>query len=378
MDSWILTLARRHLAAKQARAALRWMNVFAALALCLGVFAWIAVTSVMGGLQADTRGRILDEKPHLLWEGTPRAGLREKGAELESLLEGRLKRVRSLLQTEGLLEAPRSDGGVKASGVVIQGVDEIEHEGFVLGGQLASQLTVFTGDELRLRSAWALDKEPLEGAVVDLFNSGIYDVDRGTLRVARHRLASWLGMSDDVVSRIEIQLHDPTEAEAWAERVSSVLGVPVSSWEVNEASLWYSLKVEKWLMSLVVFFTIILASFAVYMALAVRVTEKLREIGLLRALGAPEHKIVFLYLLEGGLLGLFSSMLGLFLAWIFCMVLTNWMRLPDFYYSLSIPVEWNPWRAWGLVGVVTLLSLLASWLPARKGVEQPIADSLRS
>jgi lipoprotein-releasing system permease protein len=377
MDSWLLTLASRHLAARQARAALRWMNIFAGLALGLGVFAWIALTSVMGGLQSDTRMRILSEKPHLLWEGTPKAGLREKAAELDELLGPRLKRVRSLLQTEGLLEAPRGDGGVKASGVVIQGVDEIEHDGFVLGSELASHLSVFTGDGLRLRSAWALDKDPLEGQVSGLFSSGVYDVDRGTVRVSRARLASWLGLGD-TVSRIEIQLQDPLEAEAWVKRVSDSLGVPVTSWETNEASLWYSLKVEKWLMSVVVFFAIVLASFAVYMALAVRVTEKLREIGVLRALGAPDAKIVRLYLLEGGLLGLVSSLAGLGLAWVFCKAVSDWGRLPDFYYATSIPVEWNSARAWGLVGVVTLLSLFASWIPARKGVEVPISEALRS
>jgi lipoprotein-releasing system permease protein len=378
LPGWARLLLSRHLLSRSARPAVRWMNRFAFLGVIVSVFAWIAVVSVMDGLQGEIRTRILREKPHLLWDGPPTAGIEAKRAELESRLHGDLASVRFLLQTEGLLEMPSSHqtGRIRGAGVVIQGVPNLGH-GLQAGAELASLLMLGVGDEIRLRSAWKLEGIPLTESVTGVFETGVPDIDRSTVRLDREALENWLGMPASV-SKIEIQLQDPERADAVRAAASDALGVPLKTWHETHASLWYSLRLEKLFMTIVVFFVVILAGLAVHLSLAVRVTEKTREIGLLRALGADRRSVVRLFVAEGLVIGAVGALLGLAGAWIFCHWLAGNVRLPEFYYSTAIPVSWQWGRNLAMASLAALTAGVASLGPALRAGRCSAAESLRS
>ena len=171
---WAWTIVRRHIFARHARPAIRWMNRFAFLGLMVGVFAWISVVSIMNGLQGDIRDRSLKEKAHLIWEGSPREGLESKNAEVRELLNDEFKSLRFVLQSEGLIEVPSSQRGrVTGSGVVIQGIEGLG-ENTQAGVELASVLKIIEGDEFKLRSVWKLDQPPMNLELGETFETGVY------------------------------------------------------------------------------------------------------------------------------------------------------------------------------------------------------------
>lgn len=377
---WMWLFITRHLRGRYARPAVKWMNRLALISLVIGVFAWTSVVSIMNGLQRDIRERVLSEKPHLIWEGSPREDLAPLEAKLRALAPQEIKKTEFILQSEGLLEVAHSQqrGRVSGSGVLIQGRDLGKGtDDNQMGIELASLLRLAPGDELRLRSAWRLEAPPLLLQAGPTFETGVYDVDRSTLRIDRKKMESWLGLRG-AVSRVEIQLHDPLKAAEFRESFSKVLGLELKTWEESESALWYSLKLEKYVMFLAIFFIVLLAALAVHLALAVRVAEKTREIALLRALGAPEGALLRIYLFEGLFLGVVGSLTGLLLSFIFCRVVSGYFKLPEFYYSTSIPVDWSWSTNLSLISITLLLCGVASYFPARRVRELEICEALRS
>jgi lipoprotein-releasing system permease protein len=354
------------------------MNRFAFLGLVVGVFAWTAVVSIMNGLQGDMKTRILREKPHLLWEGTPRSDLESKEGALKKALGTELSNVKFILQTEGLIEVPnqQQQGRISGSGVVIQGIEGLGNDAEA-GSELASLLRVTVGDEIRLHSVWRLDLPPLELRLMSLFQTGVYEIDRSGVHVDRRLLENWLGLKD-AVSRVEIQIKDPARVSEYRAAAEKALGVPLKTWQETEASLWYSLKLEKIVMGIAVFFIVLIASMAVHLALSVRVADKTREIGLLRGLGADDKILARLYLSEGLVLGVAGSFVGLFVSWAFCKIVSGYYQFPDIYYFTTVPVDWNWGTCIGLSIIAVILALFASWLPANRVKNVEVHEALRS
>ncbi len=383
--SWIWLLAKRHLSGKASRPAVRWMNLFAFLGLSLSVFAWVSILSIMSGMQNQIREKILLEKPHLLWEGRPRSGAESLLASIRLEAGSDLKRVETYLRSEALVERLGPEDGTDAEpvaigrqrGAVLEGRDEVLGDRADVGVELASQLEAGPGDRLRVRSAWALEQFPLRFQVTSLFESGLYEMDKTLIRVSRRTLGEWLGL-EDAFSFVSIQLHDPEQSEVLRARLSQKLGLQLKSWQEADAALWYSLKMEKTVMSLAVFFVVLLSSFALYMAMSVRLAEKSREMALLRGLGATREQLQRLFLIEGALLGLVAVLVGALGSFVFCKLVSGWVELPSFYYSTSIPVSWS-WARTGILGAtVLLLALVSTWLPVRRGFSFSVAETLRS
>jgi lipoprotein-releasing system permease protein len=383
--SWIWLLAKRHLSGKASRPAVRWMNLFAFLGLSLSVFAWVSILSIMSGMQNQIRDKILLEKPHLLWEGRPRSGAESMLETIRLEAGSELKRVETYLRSEALVERLSVDAGVDAEpvaigrqrGAVLEGRDEVLGDRADVGVELASQLEAGPGDRLRVRSAWALEQFPLRFQVASVFESGLYEMDKTLIRVSRRTLGEWLGL-EDAYSFVSIQLQDPDQSEVLRSRLSQKLGLELKTWQEADAALWYSLKMEKTVMSLAVFFVVLLSSFALYMAMSVRLAEKSREMALLRGLGATREQLQRLFLIEGALLGFVAVVAGALSSYVFCMLVSGWVELPSFYYSTSIPVSWSWARTAVLGATVLLLALVSTWLPVRRGFSFSVAETLRS
>lgn len=381
--SWIWILARRHLSGRASRPAVKWMNVFAFLGLSLSVFAWVSLLAIMNGMQSQIRDKILLEKPHLLWEGRPRSGAEGLLEEVRNELGADLKQVETYLRSEALVErlgpgeTEEAERAGRPRGAILEGRDEITGSRADVGVELASQLNISEGDVLRVRSAWALEQMPLRFTVERSFESGLYEMDKTLVRVSRQSLGEWLGLKD-AYSYLSIQLRDPESSERLRGKLSTSLGLDLKTWQEADSALWYSLKLEKTVMSLAVFFVVLLSSFALYMAMSVRLAEKSREMALLRGLGATREALQKLFLIEGAILALVAVVVGAFASYVFCFAVSDWVRLPAFYYSTSIPVSWSWARTGTLGGIVFVLALISTWLPVRRGFAFSVAETLRS
>lgn len=366
------------------------MNAFSIVGIFLSVFAWITVMSIMDGLQGEKQNQILNEEPHLMWEGAPTESLEQRWSEAPEDLRRSVRRYDEILRTEGLIEVVGA--GRRGRGVVIQGRPRWEKEKPSLGVELGELLGLqdvqetsseslsdsFSGSEVvQLRSAWNLEGRPLLFRPAGFVRTGYYEVDKATVFMNREELGRWLGIGNRI-SRVEIQLHDPYAVDRWSKIASDSLGLPLKTWKEMNAALWYSLRLERWVLFFSIFFVVVLASMAIFFSLTMRVSEKVREIALLGALGARRSSISYLYLAEGTLLGVVGSILGLAGAYVFCHFAVKHVQLPSVYYNTDLPVDWSWARAVSLTAMAVFFALLASWQPARKILTFQPSEALRA
>jgi len=120
---------------------------------------------------------------------------------------------------------------------------------------------------------------------------------------------------------------------------------------------------------------LIVAITGVYLSVITLVTEREREIGMLRAIGASRTQIHGLLMVESGAVGLVSSLLGLASGGILAVILTDVVNPAFFHWTIDLTI---PWRALLATPIwMALAAALAAWHPASKATRRNIAGAVR-
>jgi lipoprotein-releasing system permease protein len=186
-----------------------------------------------------------------------------------------------------------------------------------------------------------------------------------------------IGLAPDQYTGAELSLDDPSAALVVGGRLSRVLGkgyLVQTRYEQNQ-SLYNTMGTEKWFTYVVLTLILIVAAFNMVGALTMLVWEKQKDIHVLKALGAGNRLIRRIFLSEGILLALIGGAGGILLAVIICTLQLKYKLIPleggsfliDYY-----PVKMVASDFLLVLGTITVVAVLASWIPARKAAATPI------
>src|SRR5919106_312215 len=119
----------------------------------------------------------------------------------------------------------------------------------------------------------------------------------------------------DAVSGIAVRVNDPEKAPEIGAALEQRLGYPYRAldWQTQNSSLFSALQLEKLAMGLIIFFIMVVAAFNIVGTLTMVVTDKTREIGILRAMGMTSPAVARVFLVQGAVIGVVGTMLGLIL-----------------------------------------------------------------
>ena len=294
--------------------------------------------------------------------------------------------IRAML---GNAKTPRS--------AVIVGSDIIKH--FKLYPQPKTPLdtppilTLFTASaEEILEEEVEPRKEEFE--VVGAFRTGNYEIDKTFLYCLLADAQDFLGVERDQISGIAVSVDDYTAVD----RIKAALAhipemfpeeaLEIRSWKDKNRSLLQAVRLEKWLITVIILFVLTLVSALIVAILTMSVVEKTRDIGILRALGGTGRGIMTIFLSQGLLIGGIGGSVGLGVG-LFLVTYRNWIAdwvekitgyhpFPkDIYYLESIPARVNPAELLSLVSVVLLISFILSIVPAGKAVRVNPIRALR-
>jgi lipoprotein-releasing system permease protein len=127
--------------------------------------------------------------------------------------------------------------------------------------------------------------------------------------------------------------------------------------------------------TMIQFFVVVTVALGIASVLIVSVVQKSREIGILRAVGTPPRRILAIFLIQGGVLGLAGSLvgsaLGAFFAKAFETMTSNADGLPRF------PVQVDLSLLAGASLLATGVGLLAAVIPARRAARLDPATAIR-
>jgi putative ABC transport system permease protein len=188
----------------------------------------------------------------------------------------------------------------------------------------------------------------------------------------------------DKAEKIVVLLDDWQKTEAIRDLLASKLSqaglaVEIKTW--RELSGYY-LKVRGMFDMIFLFLfsiVLIIVVMSTVNTMGMAVLERTREIGTLRALGLKRRGVSLLFALEGGLLGLLGSMLGMLMhiaVWALIQVLGPTYTPPGISTPVPLVVNLVPQSLLVLTVCLILLSLIAAILPARRAARQNVVDAL--
>ena len=407
-------IARRYLSSRRGPRFLSLITLIAVGGVFVGVMALIVVTAVMSGLQRDLRDKILGTNPHI-WVTTFGDNLRlEASEELTQQVRGidGVVAAAPFINTQvGLL----NQAGY-AEGAVLRGVDtsvpgepiteivnqirsrelslgptESGHPPLLLGEALADRFGLFPGDIVTVMSIQDVTINQLTGLpnptyrrfeVAGRFRTGMWEYDNSfvytTLAAAQD--VSGLG---EAVSGLEVRVEDPMRSDEMGERIRTELGgfpYRTEDWKTMNSSLFDALKLEKMAMGVILLLIVVVAAFNIISTLVMVVTDKTREIGILKSMGLKSRQVQRIFMLQGVVIGTMGSLLGagmgLLLTWLLDRY--EFIKIPgEVYFIDRLPVAFE----WMDIGVILILSMFISFIatiyPARQAARLYPLDAIR-
>lgn len=407
-----LTIARRYLLARRKQAIVFVISAVSVTGVIVGVAALVVVLALMTGFQDQIQAKILGVNAHL----TILSGL--SGRPIDGVGEA-LARVAALPQVQAaapvVFEKGMASSALNAAGtaVLVKGIDP-EAEGRVtewpalvrgdarillrtdargrepafLGRDLAASLGVGPGDTVRVIIARP-EVSPLltvprsrEFLVAGTFESGFYEYDTTRVYVGIGALRRFVGLPEDGATAIEARLRDPRRIPERAEEVQRALG---DAFYVNDLvrmnrTFFSALRLEKLAMSVAIGLIIVVAALNIVSVLVLLVMEKVRDIGVLAALGATSGALRRIFALQGLIIAGCGTFGGALLGVALAVVLdrTRLVRLPpDVYFIPYVPFHVRPLDVLAVVAVTFGVSFLATLYPAWRAAQLDPSEALR-
>ena len=415
-----LLLALRYLRPK--RTFVSVITLISVIGVMLGVAVLIIVISVMSGFDRQLREKLLGFNAHLrvIQPGELLANREEIMARV--MANPRVKGVAPFVQGKVLLETQPPAGGSLVDAPVVRGVDaqreggvsdlpksikegefNLRGNGLVVGRELANNLGLRVGDRVSIYSPANLKKLkdsrrsgkeeaalPDEYTVKGIFDVGYYEFNANVV-VTSLANAQDLYELEDNVHGLQITLHDSAQVDAAQAELQRALGLNylVRSWKDDNSGILNALLVEKNVMFYLLFFIMIVAAFGITSAQITFVVQKTREIGVLKALGATNAQVRWLFLSQSLIVGVFGVVAGYGLGLLLLRYrndfldlmnrLTGFELFPKTIYAFDrLPALIVPGDIAIICGGSLFICLLAGLLPAwNAGRLQPV-EALRN
>jgi lipoprotein-releasing system permease protein len=196
--------------------------------------------------------------------------------------------------------------------------------------------------------------------------------------------------SADVVDGIEVRVEDYYRSQRVGEAIEAALGFPyyTRDWKEFFPSFFQALKTERVMMFVLLTMIMVVAAFAIVVTLVMMIMEKSSDIAILKAMGATDASVERIFAIEGTLIGLLGTVLGVLsgiavttqLTWVQEQIetLTGIDTLPAEIYQLgTLPSNIDALQVCVVVGIAMVLALGATLLPSRHGARLDPAEALR-
>jgi lipoprotein-releasing system permease protein len=252
----------------------------------------------------------------------------------------------------------------------------------ILGKGLTKLLNVSIGDKISLIAprddTEQMFNDSLEFKVTGIYDSGLSHYDNKIGLTDLKAAALLFGMEDNVTG-IELGLKKPENSFETAELLRAKLQFSVKDWQSFNHNIFEAMKSEKAIIGIIVFLVAFVASFNILSTLFVSVSQKQRDISILKALGATHAQIIYIFLKQSLLMGITGTFIGVGLALGLSTFLKEYpiIELPDIYMLKSLPVVFDPFIYMGVAGIGFLIAILAGLYPAFYASRTHPMDGLR-
>jgi lipoprotein-releasing system permease protein len=406
-----LAIALRYLRSRRGSKLLSLISMIAIGGVVIGVSALIVIMGVMTGLQNDLRDKILI--------GSPDVRVLNFGTDME-LKDWRPVLGKAAKHPGVVAAAPfvltqalvgtghKYTTGAYVMGIVPQGegvpVTDIRsfatagdfrfstpgRMGAVLGERLANKLGVFpgvdsitlttVGSEINAVTGTPIPRE-MRFLVTGVFQTGMFEYDNGYVYIPLPIAQKLAGLGESVTG-LELKTKDRWQAREIAEDLATELGYPyrTEDWQAQNNSLFQALKLEKLGMTFILLLIVLVAAFNIVGTLTMVVADKTKEIGILRAMGMPAASIRRIFLLQGTMIGVVGTVVGLLVGLATAVALDKYRLIkldPQVYFINHLPVARTPLDITVTVVASLLVAAIATIYPAVQAAKLYPVEAMR-
>ena len=403
-----LFVAARYLRAKRKQAVISLITGISVLGVAAGVMALVIALAINAGFRNTLQRNLLGATAHVMvLEKAPGEGIKDWRALTAKLA----KRPHVVSATPSLYSQVLIPGSQQPTGAVIKGVlppkdatlpQALHHlkagavgqwenvngmPPIVLGSRLAESAGLQVGDVARLISPQG-ELTPFGPKLVEhnfrvtgIFESGFFDLDSAWAFTSLKAVQGVLAVSD-VVNAIEMNVDELYSANKIAEEISKEVGPTLTAthWMEQNRQLLNALKMERAVTVVTIGLIQLVAALNILISLVMMVMEKHRDIAILMSMGARREQIARIFRLQGALIGLVGTVIGLALGYGISYLADRyrWIQLDESVYSLSyVPFEPRAFDALWIAGAAIGVSLLATLYPARSASRIAPVEALR-
>jgi lipoprotein-releasing system permease protein len=324
----------------------RMQTIFIAIAVAIGVAVIVFMSALLTSLQSNFLQRVLTSQPHIQLVPPQEAARPQRtalpGQVIAATVQPPVQRIRSIdqwqqietllvswpgittvsptvtaaaLATRGSASRSISLTGIEPDtyfsivsvpDYIVRGTSNLLTSDILIGTDLATALGVALGDKIIVSSAFGGSTLLTITGIFDLGNKGANE------RVAYVALRTAQALSGLVggVTSLDVTVADAYAAEDIAQRIQAATGVEADSWIATNAQFFTAVNAQQTSNTMIRVFVGLSVAFGIASVLVVTVIQRSKDIGILRAMGTSQGKILRVFLLQGGLLGFLGSLLG--------------------------------------------------------------------
>ena len=377
-------IASRYLAANRAQ------TVLLVLGVAVGVCVFVFMSALIGGLPVLLLDRTVGNIAHITIEPSDRDPVSLYGTDAGTLVAVlKSTQQRSTLQsaaafmpaitaiahvrtvvgeilgsgflTKGEAIAPVAVTGVEAdqvsaisniAGNLVAGSADLTIGDALIGSGLAKILGVRAGQTVTIRSERGIEQSVTVGGI---FTLGVAGLDDAAVYL-NLRAARVLFDLPEGLTRLEVKLDDLRLAPAVATDIANATGLKVTPWTAKNQQLLDGLVAQARSGDLIKGFALVTIVIGVASALLLSTYRRQSEIGIMRAMGATRRFVVFVFVIQGALIGLIGGLIGAGLGYASLLP----FPLPEATGGGGLPIDIRQ----GAYGAAILLTLIGAILAA--------------
>ncbi len=330
----------RYLKSKKSDGFISFNTALSVFIVFLGVFILIVVLSVMNGFQSQIKDKILDVDSHIV---VSNLSSEIDGMAMRNYLEltEEIKKVKDVvsvnpyIQGQGLFRFKKNIAPVMIRGMGTKDDIPVDDAKFIKSNRekFCKERGVFIGEEMaynfnikegqyielivpkgRLSAVTGVLPGISKYEVLGLFKTGYYDFDTKLILMSLTDSQKLFSVGN-VAYAVGVKIKDIFKMNRVASEIQSVVGYEYSALtaEQRNHNLFYALKLEKLIMTIILFLVIISAGFTIMGTIVMVVMEKRKSIGILKTMGARPGSIMVIFVLKGFLVGVTGTLLGVIL-----------------------------------------------------------------
>ncbi len=361
-----------------------FMSTLSCIGIILGVATLVIVLSVMNGFDKDLTDKLLSFNYHLIIESPNRSFLYRLRDELKRMED--IKSANLFISTQVFAKIndfiiPLMVKGIefddpKERSLFYQFVqEEFSKDGFFIGEGLAKKIlpqkNIFY---YPLKKKIKLESKNIRG----IFKIGLYDLDSNYLVCSIQEAKD---LSPNYLLFLGARVTRPFEVEKIKKRIKDIYPqVLVYSWIDSNRALFGALKLEKITMFFILSLIILVATFGIFSMLSVKVAEKTKDVGILKAIGFHSSRILRIFAFQGLTLGVIGTTLGVGVGVFLCYLIKEFkiIKIPqEIYFIDYLPVYVDVKDVIVVSFLTLILSFFASVVPATKASRLEVSYALR-